>query len=363
VDEPEPARVDRLTRRIATALWALLLASTPLASAAPASNVGYRTLDVHDTLTGERFPVALWYPTRAEPAPLFVNASLSPCRLPTRLCRLIAFEMPVAAAAPPGDGAFGLIVISHGAGGLALNHRDLALALAARGYVAAAPAHPRGTGNDISGDAVWIGRPKQVSRVIDAVLDDAALGPRVQRGRIGVVGHSNGGYTALAVAGAPPTPRAMLNHCVRHPDDVRFCAFGGAATREATATARPVPDVRDVRVRAIVLLAPNALPFTDEALGKVTVPVRLYAAERDDLTLVRYHAERLARALPPGREYVVIRGAGHFSFVAGFPTLLKLIAGEAARDPDGFDREALHETMNPEIAGFFDRTLPAGRGR
>ncbi len=265
--------------------------------------------------------------------------------------------MAVAPNAPPSDGPFGLIVISHGAGGLALNHRDLAMALAARGYVAAAPAHPRGANNDISGDSVWIGRPKQVSRIIDAVVQDRDLGSRMQSGRIGVVGHSQGGYTALAVAGAPPTPRSLREHCGQHPDDTRFCSFGGATTREATAGSATVPDVRDPRVRAIVLLAPNALPFTDDALRKVTLPVRLYAAERDDLTLVRYHAERLARLLPRDREYVLVRGAGHFSFVAGFPTLLKLIAGEAARDPDGFDREALHEVMNREIVGFFDRKL------
>jgi len=340
-------------------LAVLLLAIILGTEAAPSSNVAFRKIDVQDTVTGERFPVALWYPTRAAPAPLFLTTSLSECRLPAMLCRLMAFEMPVAPNAPPADGTLGLIVISHGSGGLALNHWDLAMALAAHGYVVAAPAHPRGKGNDVSGDVVWIGRPKQVARVIDAVLADPSLGPHVQRGRVGVVGHSNGGYTALAIAGALPTPLALMDHCGRHAaDDPKFCSFGGAATREATARGGAIPDVRDPRVRAIVLLAPNALPFTDEGLGKVAVPVRLYAAERDDLTLVRYHAERLARALPRDREYVVVRGAGHFSFVAGFPVLLKILAGEAARDPEGFNRDALHATMNPEIVDFFDRKLP-----
>ena len=72
-------------------------------------------------------------------------------------------------------------------------------------------------------------------------------------------------------------------------------------------------------MRAIVLMAPNAAPFTDDALAKVTVPVRVYGAERDDLTLVRYHAERLAKALPPGTEYVLVKRAGHFSFVSELP--------------------------------------------
>ena len=342
---------------VAIGVAVLLVAFGAATDAASPSNVGYRSIDVRDTVTGDLFPVAVWYPTRAEPAPLFLTSSLSRCGLPAMLCRLIAFEMQVAPNAPPAEGPFGLIVISHGSGGLALNHRDLAMALAARGYVAAAPAHPRGEGNDISGDAVWIGRPKQVSRIIDAVLQDTHLGPRTQPARIGVVGHSNGGYTALAVAGAPPTPRVIMEHCRQHPDDTTFCSFGGAATREATARGGAIPDVRDPRVRAIVLLAPNAVPFTDAALGKISVPVRLYAAERDDLTLVRYHAERLARALPRDREYVVVRGAGHFSFVTRFPPLLKLLAGDAARDPEGFDRDALHETLNREIVDFFDRKL------
>jgi predicted dienelactone hydrolase len=89
----------------------------------------------------------------------------------------------------------------------------------------------------------------------------------------------------------------------------------------------------------------------------------VYGAERDDLTLVRYHAERLAKALPPQTEYILVKRAGHFSFVASFPEVLKLVAGEAAQDPEGFDRDAMHEVMNPEIVGFFDRKLPSGRTR
>jgi predicted dienelactone hydrolase len=327
---------------------------------APSSNVAYRRIDVQDTVTGELFPVALWYPTHAAPAPLFLTGSLSACRLPAMLCRLITFEMQVASNAPPADGMFGLIVISHGSGGLSLNHRDLALALASQGYVVAAPTHPRGTDNDISGVGVWVGRPKQVSRVIDTVLEDTELGSHIQRERVGVVGHSNGGYTALAVAGAKPSTRAIIAHCQQHPDDAKFCSYGGRATREATQKVGEIPDVRDPRVRAIVLMAPNAAPFTGEALARVAVPVRVYGAERDDLTLVRYHAEPLAKALPPQTEYVLVKGAGHFSFMASFPKALKIVAGEAARDPEGFDRDAMHEVMNPEVVSFFDRKLRSG---
>ena len=266
--------------------------------------------------------------------------------------------VPVAVAqnAPVAAGAFGVIVVSHGAGGMALLHRDLAMALASQGYVVAAPTHPRGRGNDISGVGVWVGRPKQVSRVIDTVLEDGTLGAHIERERIGVVGHSNGGYTALAVAGAQPSTSAAAAHCREHPDDAIFCGFGGAAAREADREIGHIPELRDPRVRSIVLMAPNVARFTDDALAKVTVPVLVYAAEKDDLTRVRYHAERLARAVPQA-DCVLVKGAGHFSFVASFPAALKIVAGDAARDPDGFDRDALHEVMNREIVEFFGRTL------
>jgi predicted dienelactone hydrolase len=110
-------------------------------------------------------------------------------------------------------------------------------------------------------------------------------------------------------------------------------------------------------VGAIVLMAPNAAPFSDDALARVAVPVRVYGAERDDLTLARYHATRLARTLAPQTEYILVSGAGHFSFMTSFPPALKIVAGEAARDPQGFDRDAMHRVMNPEIIDFFDRNL------
>jgi len=89
--------------------------------------------------------------------------------------------------------------------------------------------------------------------------------------------------------------------------------------------------------------------------------MRVYAAENDDLTRVRYHGERLVRTLPQAECVVLVQVAGHFCFVASFPMALKIIAGEGAREPDGFDRDALHEAMNREIVGLFNLTLrPAG---
>ncbi|MGH7331942.1 MAG: alpha/beta hydrolase family protein, partial [Candidatus Rokuibacteriota bacterium] len=242
-----------LKRHSALLCLVTLLGVVSIVQAAPPFNVGYRRMDISDPITGESFPVAIWYPTRAKPSGLEITADLSPCRLPATLCRLVgAFSIEVAQDAVPADGAFGLVVISHGAGGGALNHRDLAMALASQGYVAAAPTHPRGNNNDISGVSVWIGRPKQISRIIDQLLKDEKLGPQIQGERIGIAGHSNGGYTALTVAGAKPSTTALVQHCIRFREDVKFCSYGGAASRVAAESTGDIPDGHDPRVRAVV---------------------------------------------------------------------------------------------------------------
>jgi predicted dienelactone hydrolase len=113
--------------------------------AASSSNVGYRRIEIQDTVTGERFPVAVWYPTGVQPGVLEIGP----------------YTMRVARDAAPAEGKFGLVVISHGSGGGALDHRDLAMALASGGYVVAAPMHPRDNFRDMSGVgsvSVWTGR-------------------------------------------------------------------------------------------------------------------------------------------------------------------------------------------------------------
>src|SRR5439155_20340611 len=86
--------------------------------AASASNVGYRRIEIQDTVIGETFPVAIWYPTSAQPS----------------LSEFGPYTMRVARDAAPASDKFGLVVISHGSGGDAFAHRELAMALASGGY-------------------------------------------------------------------------------------------------------------------------------------------------------------------------------------------------------------------------------------
>ncbi|MBK9394130.1 MAG: hypothetical protein IPN40_09670 [Uliginosibacterium sp.] len=107
--------------------------------------------------------------------------------------------------------------------------------------------------------------PKQLSRVIDALLGDPAWRARIasdsQGPRVGALGHSMGGYTVLALAGAKPDSARYGTHCAQHrAEDPIFCGMGKASTPSASPAAA-MPALGDSRVRAVVALAPAGAMF------------------------------------------------------------------------------------------------------
>lgn len=308
----------------------------------PASHVGFRQIELADAVTGQRVPLLVWYPTSRASRP----TQFGP------------YTLDVARDAPAVGGRHRLVMISHGTGGDPLSHAQLAMVLARRGYVAAAPRHARDNSRDRSGVgsyAVWYGRPRQISEGIDALLADPLLAPAIDPDRIAVVGHSAGGYTALALVGGRTDMDRARSHCRQHPND-GFCQVRVGQTRVA-APVEPIPSSRDARIKAAIAMAPPGILFDPVSLARVGVPVRIYAAELDAVVPSRYHAEPLRQTIKPTPELVLVRGAGHYSFIDPFPDAVKRQVGEGAIDPPGFDRAIFQETLRREVAEFFDRAL------
>jgi predicted dienelactone hydrolase len=118
-------------------------------------------------------------------------------------------------------GRFPLIVFSHGACGQNTSASYLMTALAAAGFVVAAPPHPGHTKAD--GAAVcranridtYVNRVPDVQFVIDQMLAldadrSSPFGRRLRRQAIGLTGLSYGGFTTLLGAQREPRLRAVL---------------------------------------------------------------------------------------------------------------------------------------------------------
>lgn len=326
-------------KNVARTLIATTLAL--LAGYASAQQAGYRTL----TVPGETpINVALFYPTAA----------------PERSIPMGPWQLVVAPGAPAGQAPLkGLILLSHGTGGAELGHHNLATRLAKDGYLVAALRHPGDNWEDrslITSGRYFSERPRQVSRVLDALLANAEWASRIPPERIGAVGHSAGGYTVLALAGAKAEPQRAAQHCQSVQDDPGFCGLAKGRSADQTASGKvqdaALVSVPDRRIRAVVALAPMAVVLTPDSLASVTVPVRVMMAEQDTVLVGKYHGERVAKSLPAAQASTV-KGAGHFAFMAQPTFALPSDAGDAAANPKGFDRTAYLPELENQVATFF----------
>ena len=323
------------------------------ANTAGAFQAGLRQLTVPGTGDKQPILVALYYPTAA----------------PSRTIPMGPYHPDVAPQGAPEASFKGLIILSHGTGGSELVHSSLAEALARDGYLVAALRHPGDNWQDVSlrkdpSGAFFTERPRQVTRVIDALLADPQWRDRIARDasgpRIGAVGHSAGGYTVLALAGGAPDVSRLASHCTTEgAQDPILCGLR-TQSRGAGApapTPQPVTSLGDPRVRAVVALSPLGVVFTPESLAAIHVPIALYVADDDRYLVPRFHAEWVARNVP-GVEMHHVSNAWHFAF-ADAPTMpVPSEDGDIGADPPGFDRAAFLKQLAQDIPAFFDRVFP-----
>ncbi|WP_143278127.1 dienelactone hydrolase [Bradyrhizobium sp. UFLA03-84] len=318
-------------------------------SAAEATEAGWRQITIPVSPSNPAaIPVALYYPTQT----------------PARAIPMGSFTVRAAIGAPPDPKFKGLIIISHGTGGSEIGHSSLAEALARHGYLVAALRHP---GDNWQDHSIWqqppgtffTERPRQVSRVIDALLADPEWKDKIatdaQGPRIGVVGHSAGGYTVIALAGGQVDLSRIGAHCeTDRKDDPLFCSMGGSSKSPPATTL--LPHATDPRVRAVIAMAPAGVFFTAASLAAIKLPTAVYAAERDRWLVPRFHAEWIAQNVPHA-EFHMIPNAWHFAFMDRPGTPIETLDGDAAADPPGFDREALLAQLRNELPAFFDKAL------
>jgi predicted dienelactone hydrolase len=331
----------------------MFVSSLVLVAPVWATEAGWRRMTVPAAIAGAKTTeVALFYPTQA----------------PARAIGMGPFTTRVAIDAAPDAGVKGLIVLSHGTGGSELGHSSLAEAIARRGYLVASLRHPGDNWQDRSlfqdGPGGYFSeRPRQISRVIDALLRDPDWKDRIARDargpRVGALGHSAGGYSVLALAGGQPDLPRLAAHCREHrAEDPVFCSVGqvegGAAARPAAPAAKA--PLLDPRVRAVAALAPVGAVFSADSLARIKVPVALYEAGADRFLVPRFHSDWIARHLP-GVERHPEPQALHFAFMDTPSMPIQTEDGDIGADSPGFDRKAFLQRLGRELPDFFDRAL------
>lgn len=260
-----------------------------------------------------------------------------------------------------------LVVLSHGYSGSWRNLSWLAVELVEQGYIVAAPDHPGTTtfNMDAAQAAKLWERPHDLSRVIDLLEGDPSLAGRVDAGRIAAIGHSLGGWTVTALAGARFDTKRFETDCQANTSP-RACAL-----KEELGLSRfeLEKDMRDPRVRAFVSLDLGlARGFIPESLEALRIPSLMIAAGIDIGGLpsrleTGYLADHLSET---SSIYVEIPDAMHFSFMGLCkPGAAELIEREdpgnsvVCRDGGVRSREAIHREVAYLVSGFLIKAIPA----
>ncbi|MCB5185704.1 alpha/beta hydrolase [Methylobacillus gramineus] len=290
--------------------------------------VGTRQFQFTDHEAGVSFPVLVMYPT-AQPA---VSTAFGP------------YVMDVSPDAPVAQGVYPLVIVSHGSGGSHLLYRSITMHLARNGYIVAMLEHAGNNrlDNQFQGKIQNLQyRPRHVTLTIDGILADPELSRHSQQHHVAIIGHSMGGYTALAIAGGQPW---------YPPDQLQ---------PEQLHTAQQVEVEHDPRVGVLVLLAPATPWYMPEgALSRVDLPILMLTAEHDPYT-PQWHADIVLNGVPD-REKVTFRevkNAGHFSFLSPFPPKIQSGGSLPTIDPEGFDREQFHEQLKVELLAYLNLKL------
>ncbi|MEJ2759560.1 MAG: hypothetical protein P8046_13850 [Anaerolineales bacterium] len=169
--------------------------------------------------------------------------------------------------------------------------------LASYGFVVISPDHAESMDPENDLWQAVIERPNDILTVFDYVDEQAGtegyFEGMIDSELVAVVGHSYGGYTSLAAAGAQIDPAQVKSYCELAGSDkgepgVWLCnkLLPHLADMANTVGLEPdgqelFPSAADPRVDAIIPMAGNALFFSQQSLSEITVPVMAIGGTAD----------------------------------------------------------------------------------
>ncbi|MEL7408862.1 MAG: alpha/beta fold hydrolase [Cyanobacteria bacterium J06558_2] len=186
-----------------------------------------------------------------------------------------------------------LVIITHGFGSSGSNFRYLGNYLASHGYIVIAPEHIgsnqeyqdaflRGELSVDVSPIEFYSRPQDITYLLDELEQNTELNQLINWEQVGIFGHSFGGNTALAVAGAPINQARINQVCQQNQPSLNVSML-----LQCRASGLPPVDSsqRDERIKVIIA----ANPFTSTALGvenmaKIDIPTMLLAGSEDTIT-------------------------------------------------------------------------------
>ncbi len=246
-----------------------------------------------------------------------------------------------------------LVVISHGFGADRRFFAYLAQHLASHGLTVVAVEHP---GSNVAAlmslpvvappeedklsrilpATEFLDRPRDISFVLDRLeklnLYSYTLRGRLNTDQVTLIGHSLGGYTGLALAGAALDLRSLQSFC----PDLSPVSFSPADWLQCAALDLPVKyaNLKDNRISQLIVTNPlTGLLFGEAGLSRVQVPTLMVASTHDSVT-------------PMAKQQL-----GPFMQLSGPKYLMTVLGGShlSVGDPDNLNADLHRIPFMPEV--------------
>ena len=275
-----------------------------------------------------------------------------------------------------------LVVLSPGFSIASNAYAWLAEHLASYGFVVVSPDHVEQLDPQ---NQLWraaITRPGDILAVFDFL--DAQVQPGgsferlVDTQTVAVIGHSYGGYTAQAAAGAQIDTASLEAHCqtVRQMEDpsawlcdmlLPHLADMAELAGMDSVPAGLWPSSADPRVDAIVSMAGDAFLFGQTGLTQITVPVMAVGGTIDEDSPFKWNTKATYEDIASDEKIeIALEGADHMIFTGECQSVRRLakpLAGEFCADTE-WQRGDAHALINHFITAFLLAELqdnPAAR--
>ena len=236
-----------------------------------------------------------------------------------------------------------VVVISHGLGSDRISFQYLAKHLASYGFAVAVPEHPgsnaqqiqnlvTGRSNQLAAPAEFINRPLDIKDLLDYLTKlsttDPAYQGQLDLQRVGVIGQSFGGYTALALAGAGINFAQLENDCQLENETWNLSLLLQCRARTLE---RDQYNFGDPRIKAAIAINPIVSSILGETnLSKIKIPVMLIAGSADTVAPALLEQIQPFTWLTSPNKYLVLMNNGtHFSTIEESPQSLFLPPAEA----------------------------------
>lgn len=226
-----------------------------------------------------------------------------------------------------------VVVISHGLGSDRLSFQYLAKHLASYGFAVAVPEHPgsnaqqiqnlvTGKTNEVTEPAEFVNRPLDIKDLLDYLTKLSTTNPayrgQLDLQRVGIIGQSFGGYTALTLAGAGINFARLDKDCQRENETWNLSLLLQCRARSLE---RNQYNFSDPRIKAAIAINPIASSILGEtSLSQIQIPVMVIAGSADTVApALLEQIQPFTWLTSPNKYLVVLENGTHFSTIEESP--------------------------------------------